>query len=265
MKKHIIINTVKNNLIPSGDFIFGFADLRGLLDAKFDGFNFGISIGRKLDDKIIDPLENGPTLEYYDYYNQINFELAELTRKIQDDLIRIGVDSLIIKPTISLGAKENEKYEKTLTYDISHKMVATRAGLGWIGKTDLFISKTFGPRLRLVSILTRQNPGIDSTPIEVSKCGKCIVCVEKCPAQAATGELWNIHIHRDNFFDAYKCREKCGQLARERLHIDKRICGICVSVCPIGKRNKKQIAFSTTDNITACLPAACQLPTRGNI
>ena len=32
-------------------------------------------------------------------------------------------------------------------------MIATRAGLGWIGKTDLFISKDIGARLRLVSIL----------------------------------------------------------------------------------------------------------------
>ncbi len=233
----MINDTIKNNLIPSKDFIFGFDDLRGFIDEKFNGFHYGISIGRKLDDTIIDNLKYGPTLEYYNYYNQINADLAKLTRKIQTDLRQIGVDSLIIKPTISPGTAGYEKYLQALTYDISHKMVATRAGLGWIGKTDLFISKTFGPRLRLVSILISQDPGINSIPIEESKCGKCNICVEKCPANAANGKLWNTKIYRDEFFNAHKCREKCGELARQRLNVDERICGLCVNVCPIGKRN----------------------------
>jgi ferredoxin len=36
------------------------------------------------------------------------------------------------------------------------------------------------------------------------------------------------------FFDAHTCREKCGEMARLYLNKDSRICGICVSVCPIG-------------------------------
>ena len=46
-----------------------------------------------------------------------------------------------------------------------------------------------------------------------------------------------LDVHRDSFFDAYKCREKCAELAKQKLNIDKRICGICVSVCPIGKKS----------------------------
>jgi epoxyqueuosine reductase len=210
----MVSNIVKANLIPSQDFIFGFADLRDLIDKKFDSYHYGILIGKKLEDNIIDNLDNGPTIEYYHYYNRINSELAELTRKIQSDLNRIGVDSIIIEPTISIESKRYEKYLKTLAFDISHKMVATRAGLGWIGKTDLFISNTFGPRLRLVSILLKQDPGFDSIPIEESKCGKCNICVVKCPANAANGKLWDTKTYRDEFFDAHKCKEKCGELAR---------------------------------------------------
>ena len=43
------------------------------------------------------------------------------------------------------GVIAPEQFDKSLPnlrYDISHKMVATRAGLGWIGKTDLFVSKS---------------------------------------------------------------------------------------------------------------------------
>ncbi|MBT6005370.1 MAG: epoxyqueuosine reductase [Prolixibacteraceae bacterium] len=125
---------------------------------------------------------------------------------------------------------------QTLTLDISHKMVATRAGLGWIGKTDLFVSQDFGARLRLVSLLINQKPEIASIPINKSKCGNCKICVEQCPAKAANGKLWTTQIHRDEFFDAHSCRQYC-ELAKKNLNIDGRICGICISVCPIRKRN----------------------------
>jgi len=228
---------LQNKFLLDDTFLVGTADLNGLIDKKYANYQYGISIGKKLDDKIIDPIANGPTLDYYDYYNWINNELAEKALIIKKELQKINIDSIIIKPTVSTSSNEFKDYLKNLTVDISHKMIATRAGLGWIGKTDLFISTRFGPRLRLVSILIDKKPDIFFTPIDKSRCGKCKICVEKCPAQAATGELWNINVHRDTFFDAHKCREKCGQLARERLNVDKRICGICVSVCPIGKKN----------------------------
>ena len=232
----MIGNLIEKHLTPKDEFIYGFADLRGLLHPKFSNYPFGISIGKKLDDSILDKLLDGPTLEYYKHYNNINKELADLTNNIQKDLHNIKINSILIKPTISLGSSDYRKYLKSLSYDISHKMVATRAGLGWIGKTDLLISKKFGPRLRLVTILLDRDPGVTAIPIDKSNCGKCNICVVKCPAQAANGMLWSIKIHRDHFFNAFKCREKCGELAKQRLNVDERICGLCVSVCPIGKK-----------------------------
>ena len=231
----MIVPIIEKHLTPKDEFIFGFADLRGLLHPKFSKYPFGISIGKKLDDNILDNLIDGPTLEYYKHYNNINKFLADLTQRIQIDLRNNNINSIAIKPTISLGSSDYRKYLKHLTYDISHKMVATRAGLGWIGKTDLLISKKFGPRLRLVTILLERDLGTTAIPIDKSNCGKCNICVEKCPAQAANGMLWNIKVHRDQFFNAFKCREKCGELAKQKLNVDERICGLCVSVCPIGK------------------------------
>jgi epoxyqueuosine reductase QueG len=233
MIKEILIR----HLIPHEKFISGFADLHGLLNKKFEGYNYGISIGEKLDDLILDKIKAGPTIEYYNHYKKINTELAEITQNICNDFHDSGIDSLRIEPTISPGREGyDQKYLKTLTVDLSHKMVATRAGLGWIGKTDLFVSRTFGPRLRLVTILLKEDPGVDSRPDNVSQCGKCNICVIKCPATAANGKLWNIRTRREDFFDPHKCREKCNELAREKLNIDARICGLCVSVCPVGKR-----------------------------
>jgi epoxyqueuosine reductase len=234
----MISDIIKRNLRPPSDFIFGFADLNGLIDKKFNGFSYGISIGKKLDDRIIDKITDGPTIEYYNYYNRVNRELADLTRRIESDLIESGIESKSIEPTVSHAEEKFKDYLTTLTVDISHKLVATRAGLGWIGKTDLFVSVKFGPRLRLVSMLLKEHPGRLALPINESRCGGCTICVEKCPAQAASGKLWDTSLHRDQFFDAQKCRRKCAELAKQRLNVDERICGMCVAVCPLGNKNK---------------------------
>lgn len=231
-----MIDTILNyTAFPQEEYIFGTADLTGLIDKKFGEFCFGISIGKKLEDGIIQAISNGPTIEYYNHYFNTNKELSKIAENLKTELLEIGIESIIISPTITLDISEFDKYLQNLTADISHKMVATRAGLGWIGKTDLFISEKFGPRLRLVSLLINKKPEIASVPINESKCGKCKTCIDKCPAQAANGKLWNTTIHRDEFFNAQKCREKCVEFGPQKLKIEKPVCGICVSVCPIGK------------------------------
>jgi epoxyqueuosine reductase len=232
----IIDRIVRSHLIPSEDHIYGFADLTGLLERKFNGYNYGISIGRKLDYSIVDKVINGPTLEYYSHYRQINKDLAILTKKISEDLNDQGIETLDIEPTVSTSELDTV-YFKTLRTDLSHKMVATRSGLGWIGKTDLFISREFGPRLRLVSILLKTPVKPNTKPTDISRCGSCNICVDICPAKAANGKLWDITIDREDFFDPWKCRTQCAEFGKTRLGMDARICGICVAACPIGGKN----------------------------
>ncbi|HLP74056.1 MAG TPA: hypothetical protein VK155_14215 [Bacteroidales bacterium] len=232
----MIEDIIKKHLSPPSEYIHGFADLSGLLHEKYKNYSYGITIGKRLDDTIVDALMNGPTIEYLRHYKQANKELREISLRIHDDLLAKGIDSLPVTPTVTKEMEGYEDYMENVYYDISHKMVATRAGLGWIGKTDLFISEKFGPRLRLVSILLAENPGCSAEPVESGKCGKCNICVVKCPASAANGLTWNTGVHRDQFFNALKCRQKCGELANKLLNSGERICGLCVSICPIGRR-----------------------------
>jgi len=236
---HQIDEILISHLVPAENYIYGFADLTGLLGKKFEGFNWGISIGRKLDSSIVDKIPDGPTMEYYSHYRQINEDLALLTRSISNDLNRNNFESISIEPTVSTGELDTV-YFKTLRTDLSHKMVATRAGLGWIGKTDLFISKESGPRLRLVSILLKTPLEQKSKPIDKSRCGTCNLCVDICPAKAANGKLWDISVEREEFYDPWKCRDKCTEFGRSRLGKDARVCGICVAVCPVGHNKTKR-------------------------
>jgi epoxyqueuosine reductase QueG len=230
----LIGNIISKNLIPSENYIYGFADLTGLLNSKFNGFNYGISIGRRLDNSIVETITSGPTKEYYDHYREINQELAKRSGKICDELNDHNIETINIPPTVSTEELDSI-YFNTLRTDLSHKMVATRAGLGWIGKTDLLITNKFGPRLRLTSILLRDHVIPKTKPVDLSRCGKCNICVEICPSQAANGKLWDIRMGREEFFDASKCRNQCIEFGRSRLSTDARVCGMCVAACPIGE------------------------------
>ncbi|HUX95101.1 MAG TPA: 4Fe-4S double cluster binding domain-containing protein [Bacteroidales bacterium] len=225
---------VNKHLSPAEMFIYGFANLTVLLDNKFRGFDYGISIGKLLDDSIVDKIIDGPTMEYYAHYKQINEDLALLSNRISQDLNRKNIETYSISPTVS--TKELDTiYHKTLRTELSHKMVATRAGLGWIGKTDLLVTKKFGPRLRLTTILIKEMVRLKTKPMNRSRCGTCTICIEKCPAKAANGKVWNTTVDRDVYFDAHKCRNQCIAFGRERLSEGARVCGICVAVCPVGQ------------------------------
>jgi epoxyqueuosine reductase len=227
-------NLIQKRIPDDGEHIWGFADLTGLLHERFKGYNYGIVIGKKLDDSIVDSASNGPTMEYYNQYVDTNNYLAGLVKELAEDLGTASIKSLAINPTPNEVDRADD-YDQTLRNTFSHKMVATRAGLGWIGKTDLFISKKFGPRLRLASVLVDYPLKPLNQPIDRSRCGKCNLCVAACPAQAANGKLWNIHIDRDEFYSAAKCKETANRLTLEKIGRDMRLCGICVSVCPVGQ------------------------------
>jgi epoxyqueuosine reductase len=226
---------ITSHLIPGENYIYGFADLTGLLDNKFKGFNYGISIGLRLENSIVDEIMEGPTMKYYLHYKKINEDLVQLTQNIAEDFKRHKIDALTISPTVSTHDLDTTYY-RTLRTDLSHKMVATRAGLGWIGKTDLFISKKFGPRLRLTSILLKDAVVSKSKSIDRSRCGTCNICVEICPAKSANGKLWDISVEREEFYDPWKCRDQCAEFGRTKLSIDARVCGICVAACPKGQK-----------------------------
>ena len=139
------------NILPDQEnYVIGFADMDDLVKDYYP-YRYAIVIGKRLDDTIIDEIENGPTMAYYELYKSTNDELNLITAKISRFLEQNGIPCVQIKSTVQ---EEDipEGFAKTLRMNFSHKMAATRAGLGWIGKTDLLISERFGPRIRLATV-----------------------------------------------------------------------------------------------------------------
>lgn len=211
---------------------YGFADLRGLLVGPYERYGYGIAIVRRLDDSIIDAIEDGPTREYFDHYHAINDELNRTVDAVVTDLTALGIAAEAVPSTVR-DEMLDATFRSTLSYALSHKMVATRAGLGWIGKTDLLVTSRFGARVRLATVLTTTSLEAGQ-PIVESQCNDCCVCVEQCPAQAATGQSWHAGLARERFFDAFKCQAYCRKISLELLNEHISICGKCVCVCPQG-------------------------------
>jgi epoxyqueuosine reductase QueG len=224
-------------LCPHPAYEIGFATLAGLLPPEFAQYPYGISLARKMDDAVINAISRGPTSAYCDLFHAVNLELNKKTAGICALLKIHGIDALPIKATIE-ESKRDDNYRETLRYYFSHKMAATRAGIGWIGKTDLLITHRFGPRVRLATILMATAITEIGQPINDSKCGTCDICVKKCPPRAATGLLWNTGIDRNEFFNPFTCQEFCRKISAQNIQKEMTLCGICVSVCPQGKKKR---------------------------
>jgi epoxyqueuosine reductase len=229
----MIAQIIQDFLEPSEEYIYGFADLNGMISGPYSSYYYGISIGKKLDSKIVESISKGLAIEYYDHYKLVNRELQELSESIVIKMNQSGFDAITVRPSITTN-ELSSYYNQNTNNPLSHKMVATRAGLGWIGKTGLFVSHQFGPRIRLVSILTTSPLIPQFLPVQKSLCGNCNICVDECPASAANGKLWDISVDRDEFYNAQKCKNKTWEFEKGKFSANTSICGACVSVCPIG-------------------------------
>ena len=117
----------------------------------------------------------------------------------------------------------------------SRKTWQKMAGLGWQGKNLLLITPQYGSRVRLVTVLT-DAPLIVDGPVK-NRCGKCMLCRDACPAGAIKGV--NTHDYYQNRNEALhfdKCVVKLTGEFAQLPDIGAPICGICIKVCPFGRK-----------------------------
>jgi len=218
----------KKNLYHKGACLVGFANLESIVDTDM---NSGISIAINIPVKVVKSICNGPNIDYFDQYNLLNNKLNEIANSGAEYLQNKGYKAVAQTTDV---VKEFANYRTILP----HKTVATMSGLGWIGKNALLTTEEFGSAIRLTSIVTnaKLNYGIAITE---SKCGNCLKCKDACPGKAISGQLWNVEIDRDEFFNLIKCRNKARQLANEKIHKEITLCGKCIEICPYTQRHIK--------------------------
>ncbi len=227
---------LKKELLAAGASLVGFADISELPVEQTMGNKFAISVAVALDTAIINEIGNGPTKRYYDEYCRLNNLLDDLDLKASEIIKEAGFNAF---PKTRENVSINYGDRSTI---LPHKTVATRAGLGWIGKCALLVTEEFGSAIRISSVLT-DAPLEVHCPINESRCGTCNLCVRNCPAEALSGDLWFAGKERKSFYDAFACRKKALERAW-KVSPGETHCGLCILVCP---KTRKYIKSSGID------------------
>ncbi|MFX0168752.1 MAG: 4Fe-4S dicluster domain-containing protein [Candidatus Hodarchaeota archaeon] len=103
------------------------------------------------------------------------------------------------------------------------KEAGVLAGLGVIGKNNLLINPTYGPRIRLRAVAITVDLPSSRVMTENPWCNDCDRCIRACPVNALEGGKYN--------------REKCltSPLHRRKLSPATELwCTRCATVCPVG-------------------------------
>jgi epoxyqueuosine reductase len=238
---------IAERLKERGADLVGFADVSCLTAEVTGGLTRAVAIAEALNPTVIRGIKEGPTPEYFAEYERANTLLAQLSEEAASALIAAGNRAQTFPPT-------TEQIDRaTLSAKIQHRTVATRAGLGWIGKSGLLVTKEYGAAVRLASVLT-DAPVETAAPVESSNCGGCRRCVERCPAQAMLGVNWKTGITREGLYNPVACFKMARTLTAAQ-GIKSTICGICIHACPWTQRYlagpKPRIVPATTEDLDA--------------
>lgn len=146
--------------------------------------------------------------------------------QVSDDYVAsVEMLALDIAAAKLAGMLGNNGYSAAEYTSYYLKAFAVLAGLGWIGKSMLFVSSEHGPRLRLRGILTDADLGEPHEILSDDHCGPCLECAKACPAGAIN--------------EAEIDRKKCGACPLNHRKISARAygyCTACTAACPVGMK-----------------------------
>ena len=186
------------------------------------GLSYAVSFAVPLSKAIVDGIDESPTHTYFHHYRTINTLIDNLSLRAGLMLGREGYLYVPVPASQSVNGLQGI---------FSHKYAAYLAGLGFVGRSGLFVSKKFGPRVRLGTVLT-DFPFENIAEMVPFSCGECRLCSESCPAMAISGEDWNPGDAREIIVDAKACSDF---MKKKFQHIGRgSVCGICMKVCPFG-------------------------------
>lgn len=235
---------IERMLLENGASMVGFAKIDGLYNSvdlseprsedsvtePFDipHYPYGISIILAHPKEVIKNIDIAPTMEYYNAYHRLNHQLDDMAILCADYIKKRGYHAY---PQTVSATKEYGIFRTVMP----HKTVAVHAGLGWIGKSALFITEKYGSAVRLTSVLT-------DAPLEYnqlfihSKCGSCMLCITACPGKAISGRNWRPELDRDELLDAMACRKTAREIAAKSINRQITLCGKCIESCPYTRK-----------------------------
>jgi len=193
-----------------------------------------------------------------DEYHSVGEEFAGIGRGMLRRFNKLGIRGVV--PTKSWPMDLNRWPGKI--WDISHKILATEAGLGQMGMNRIVLHPQYGAFIQLNSILIDAELDEYNRPLTENPCLKCHLCAAVCPTGAISKDepfdfsACSTHCYRDNMigfqkwieaiitshdFADYRSRFNDSETAFLWQSLMFRIsyrCGYCVGVCPAGEETK---------------------------
>ncbi len=215
------------------DFIKKFLEERFIADVgfskcantPFSGLANAVSLVVRLSDAVIDQIDNSPTHTYFQHYRTVNAYLDSVMLQLVMALQEKGYNAASVPASQSVEGLQGI---------FSHKEAAVKSGIGYIGKSALFISKKHGPRVRLGTVFT-DAPLETMCAVQESLCADCDICAKSCGAMAIKNVNYEQGMNREDIFDAKACSD---YMKEKYKHIGRgAVCGVCMRVCPKGKNN----------------------------
>lgn len=220
---------LKKLLYCQGADLVGIGDISGVENCKY---KTGVAVAVSLPPGVVNDLKKAPTKEYYNLYYALNEQLNEIVLAGEKFLKHNGFEAYA-------QTTNRVKTDQNNISELPHKTVATRAGLGWIGKNGLLVNPQYGCAIRISSLLTNAPLKCDE-PVNRSLCGGCSLCIKNCPAQALKGALWEAGMQREEIVDVKKCYKKQVEIMSESTGIETDLCGKCFAVCAYTQRYLKR-------------------------
>ena len=228
-----VTKALKQHAHSLGADLVGVADLAMLEGIKttppdlLQPFIRAVSLAVKLPTAVFEQMVDRPTPLYAQVYVNANLLLDQIALRLCGWLERHGASAFPIPASQALDMED-------FTAHLSAKAVANAAGIGWQGKSLLIVTPQFGPRVRLVTVLT-DLPLVADEPMK-NRCGSCTNCADACVAQAIRNASTAFRFDsRDEALDFRRCAVKLVDEFRKLPLVDKPICGICIKVCPWGR------------------------------
>ena len=209
---------LKDYLIGEGISKVGFTKVNL---SEFPSLDYGIALVLKLPRQAIQLLIDDEFRRYWKiFHNQIDI-LTDIALKAESLIKDNGYDAF------ALTMQRNECDMEKLLSKLPYKPLATTSGLGWIGRSALFVCEEYGSAVALSGILTDMPLDVGQ-PITDSYCDDCEECQKACPVDAINPKKWNSRLNRSDIIDIEACSEYVIDQFKSGLG-----CSKCLSNCKL--------------------------------
>lgn len=171
-------------------------------------------------------VQTTPSMVYQELYDTSNRVLDDMAYKLANYITsELGFRAIFFPRDCYYNI---DVLEHNPNAAFSHVLAGYYAGIGTIGDSHNLISKEFGPRMRVVSVIT-DAPIPEDEMLAENLCIHCKQCLKQCPVQCFTENGDTVYT-----MDKIACTKHHIEI-RDQHHWP---CGICVSVCPVGQDMK---------------------------